>query len=137
MKTLRINHSLPVALLLSWLLCVSATHAGEREAQPQLELGKRVYDAWCVTCHGPGPGRDGRGLTGTEALEAKYDGKLPAILDERQDLTPEFVAAMVRYGVSVMPFFRRTEISDTELAALGAYLARLNPASHPQLPRRP
>jgi hypothetical protein len=44
---------------------------------------------------------------------------------------------MVRYGVSVMPFFRRTEISDTELAALGAYLARLNPASHPQLPRRP
>lgn len=132
MKMLTINHPLPRAVLLSWVLCVGTTHAGERAAQSQLALGERVYDAWCVTCHGPGPGRDGRGLTGTEALEAKYDGKLPPVLDERQDLTPGFVAAMVRHGVSVMPFFRRTEISDAELAALGAYLARLNPASHPQ-----
>lgn len=30
-----------------------------------------------------------------------------------------------------MPFFRRTEISDEELAALGAYLSRNNPNATP------
>jgi hypothetical protein len=30
----------------------------------------------------------------------------------------------VRHGVSIMPPFRKTEVSDTDLAALTAYLAR-------------
>ncbi len=30
----------------------------------------------------------------------------------------------VRRGVSIMPFFRKTEISDAQLDALAAYLAR-------------
>jgi mono/diheme cytochrome c family protein len=102
------------------------TEAQQKEA-PVVASGRVVYATWCVQCHGPGPGRDGRGLTGTEALEAKYNGKLPAILDERKDLTPQYVAYFVRHGASVMPFFRKTEISDTQLAELGAYLARLNP----------
>lgn len=95
-------------------------------AESAVSRGKRVYDTWCVQCHGPGPGRYGRGLTGTEALEAKYEGKLPAILDERTDLTPELVSYFVRNGASVMPFFRKTEITDQELEALSAYLSRLN-----------
>jgi mono/diheme cytochrome c family protein len=32
-------------------------------------------------------------------------------------------ASFVRSGVSVMPPFRKTEISDADLAALAAYLA--------------
>jgi mono/diheme cytochrome c family protein len=89
--------------------------------------GMQVYDRWCADCHGPGSGRYGRGLTGVEALEAKYNGEVPPLLSERTDLTPETVAFFVRNGVTVMPFFRKTEISDKELADLGAYLSRLNP----------
>ena len=58
------------------------------------------------------------------ALGVKYGGKVPAVLDERRDLVPEFVKTIVRNGVSVMPFFRKTEISDSDLDALAAYLAR-------------
>ena len=36
---------------------------------------------------------------------------------------PELTRAFVRTGVSVMPPFRKTEISDADLAALAAYLA--------------
>jgi hypothetical protein len=36
--------------------------------------------------------------------------------------------AFVRKGVSVMPFFRKTEIGDADLDALAAYLARNNKA---------
>lgn len=45
-------------------------------------------------------------------------------MEERTGMTPEFVAHYVRQGVSTMPFFRKTEIGDAELAALGAYLLR-------------
>jgi mono/diheme cytochrome c family protein len=47
----------------------------------------------------------------------------PALLEQRTDLAPEFTSAIVRTGVSVMPFFRKTEISDAELGALASYLA--------------
>jgi mono/diheme cytochrome c family protein len=85
-----------------------------------------VYDYWCAPCHAPGPGHPG-----TQALEAKYNGDPPAVLIEREDLTPETVALFVRQGVSVMAPFRKTEVSDADLAALGAYIAQahLEPAS--------
>jgi (+)-pinoresinol hydroxylase len=43
------------------------------------------------------------------------------------DLPATYVAFMVRHGMSVMPPFRKTEISNTELTALAAYLARNTP----------
>jgi len=58
------------------------------------------------------------------ALQAKYKGAVPALLDKRTDLTPAFVKTTVRNGVSVMPFFRKTEISDADLDAIAAYLTR-------------
>jgi (+)-pinoresinol hydroxylase len=36
---------------------------------------------------------------------------------------PEITRTFVRNGVTIMPFFRKTEISDEELDALAAYLA--------------
>jgi (+)-pinoresinol hydroxylase len=42
------------------------------------------------------------------------------------DLTgkvPEFVAIFIRHGVDGMPTFRKTEISDAEMADIGAYLS--------------
>ena len=87
-----------------------------------LQKGEKVFDYWCATCHGPG------NLPGTVALQAKYKGAKPALLSERTDLTPPVTKMFVRKGVSIMPFFRKTEISDADLDALAAYLARNNKA---------
>ena len=43
-------------------------------------------------------------------------------LIERTDMVPEFVELMVREGISMMPFFRPTEVSNADLDALTAYL---------------
>jgi (+)-pinoresinol hydroxylase len=81
--------------------------------------GKVVFDKWCAPCHAPGPGHPG-----TVALDALYKGKRPGALEQRTDLTPPVVKQFVRRGVSFMPFFRKTEVSDAELDALGAYLSK-------------
>ena len=87
--------------------------------EAQVEKGKEVYVYWCWNCHGEGVGKPG-----TVALAAKYKGTKPAILDQRMDLTPPTTKFFVRHGVSIMPFFRKTEVTDTQLDALAAYLAR-------------
>ena len=81
--------------------------------------GMRVYAKWCSHCHDPGVEHPG-----TLALTAKYDGVKSGVLLEWTDLRPELTSTFVRTGISIMPFFRKTEISDRELAALAAYLAR-------------
>ena len=136
MKTPPMLRLLSIPGLVSALLWAGTVHADEDAMSARQAVGKRVYETWCVACHGPGTGYYGRGLTGTEALEAKYEGKVPPVLDQRTDLTPEFVSVFVRHGASVMPFFRRTEISDDDLAALGAYLSRRNPALPPTVGAR-
>ncbi len=90
-------------------------------AQPQDQVGHGhdVFQYWCATCHGAGPGHPG-----TDALQSKYHGSMPALLEDRTDLSPETVRFFVRHGVTIMPFFRKTEISDADLDAIGAYLAR-------------
>ena len=85
----------------------------------QIEEGKKVYQNWCWNCHGEGVGKPG-----TQALAAKYKGSKPAILDQRTDLTPALTKVFVRKGISIMPFFRKTEITDAQLDSLAAYLAR-------------
>ena len=80
--------------------------------------GNDVFENWCAPCHAPGPRHPG-----TQALEALYKGAKPAPLEQRTDLVPELTRSFVRTGVSVMPPFRKTEISDADLEALAAYLA--------------
>jgi hypothetical protein len=63
-------------------------------------------------------------LPDTVALETKYKGAIHAVPSERMDLFPPATKTFVRKGVSVMPFFRKTEISDAGLDALAAYIAR-------------
>jgi (+)-pinoresinol hydroxylase len=85
-----------------------------------IQKGEKVYTYWCATCHGEGA------LPGTVALQTKYKGAKPALLSERTDLIPAVTKTFVRHGVSIMPFFRKTEISDSDLDALAAYIARNN-----------
>ena len=88
------------------------------EGQPR---GYVQYQNYCSMCHGEGPGKPG-----TLALQAKYKGAEPALLDKRTDFTLQLVKTFVRNGVSIMPFFRKTEISDADLDAIAAYLTRNN-----------
>jgi len=95
---------------------VRATVSGE--GQPK---GYVQYQDYCSMCHGEGPGRPG-----TMALQAKYKGAVPALLAERTDLTPQLIKMYVRNGISIMPIFRKTEISDADLDAIAEYLTRNN-----------
>ena len=80
--------------------------------------GKAVYEHWCAPCHAPGPGHPG-----TQSLQVKYAGKLPPVLLDRTDLSPQAVTVFVRQGVLLMAPFRKTQITDGELSALTAYVA--------------
>jgi mono/diheme cytochrome c family protein len=127
MKTIGISFGLALGLL---LLAQSFAVQGERVpsawvpstpsagGQPK---GYVEYEKFCSQCHGKGVGKPG-----TLALAAKYEGKRPALLADRTDLTAEIIKAFVRNGVSVMPLFRKTEISDQELDAIASYLTRNN-----------
>jgi (+)-pinoresinol hydroxylase len=103
-----------VAILLSF---APSTFASPDDAQ--IERGHKVYDKWCLPCHGAGPGKPG-----TDSLRQR--GQNPAVLDERTDLTAPMIKQFVRHGVLFMPMFRKTEISDADLDAIAAYLTRKN-----------
>jgi mono/diheme cytochrome c family protein len=88
-------------------------------APPGSSRGYLEYQNSCSVCHGPMPERPG-----TRALAAKYRDSLPAILEQRTDLKPEFIRTIVRNGISLMPPFRKTEVTDEQLDAIVAYLTR-------------
>jgi (+)-pinoresinol hydroxylase len=104
------------AVAATWLLVVSPASAAAPAAEAA--LGESVYKHWCVHCHA-----NGRGNPGTQSLQVKYGGRVPAVLLERTDLTAAAIAVFVRQGVQSMPPFRKTEITDAELTALSAWLA--------------
>ncbi len=112
-RTLQIT---PLALLLA--VATSSARAAPPTVEP-LESGRAVYEHWCAPCHAAGPGHPG-----TQSLQVKYGGRIPPVLLDRTDLTPQLVAQFVRQGVLSMAPFRKTEITDAELAALAAYVAR-------------
>ena len=86
-------------------------------AKPARSAGGKIFDKWCSDCHSTAAG------PGSLALQRKYRGSFPAVLEQRSDLHPDYLKVVVRYGVSFMPSFRKTEISDADLALLAAYLA--------------
>jgi (+)-pinoresinol hydroxylase len=94
--------------------------AAAEDAGPPAERGAAVFNNWCSACHGRGP----ENAPGTTSLQFKYQGALPAALEDREDLTPEQVALYVREGIATMPFYRKTELGDADLAALTAYLVK-------------
>jgi (+)-pinoresinol hydroxylase len=105
--------------LIAALACLGSGHASAQD----LPHGKAVFDLWCGSCHKPlGPYVSS--VAGTSVLQRKYKGAKPAALEERTDLDAATVKTFVRHGVKFMPFFRKTEISDSDLDDLSAYLAR-------------
>jgi mono/diheme cytochrome c family protein len=125
-----LTSTLRSALLLSLVamgpVCVAQAQNASQKSAPSKPAaaapaasGQAVYEKWCAPCHAAGPGHPG-----TQSLQLKYAGKTPAVLLDRADLTAEMVSVFVRQGILMMAPFRKTEISDAELAALSAYVAR-------------
>jgi len=98
----------------------SRTTAAVEDSGAPLERGAAVFNNWCSACHSRGP----QNAPGTASLQNKYQGSVPAALEDRRDLTPEVVKVFVRNGVAMMAPFRKTEVSDADLEALASYLAR-------------
>ncbi len=116
-----------VTIVVAGLAILTTAALGQNA--PSADTGKVVFDKWCTPCHGavaPAGGLGDGALPGTSALRVKYNGELPAVLEERTDLAPEFIETVVRGGLFGMPITRKTEVSDSELEDIIAYLTRSN-----------
>lgn len=102
---------------LALMLGASAAHAATPPA-PKAE-GERLYAYHCAPCHA-----EGTGHPGTQALQLKYNGQMPALLTQRRDLTPDTLHYFIRNGVNAMPYFRKTEISDAAILAIAGFLTK-------------
>jgi mono/diheme cytochrome c family protein len=102
----------PPAQYIGWTRTAVAAPAGS-------PIGYVQFQNSCAVCHAPGPAHPG-----TRALAYKYHGQAPGPLEERTNLAPDLVKYVVRHGVSVMPMFRKTELSDADLDAIVVYLTR-------------
>ena len=95
-----------------------AARAGEDSAQ-KLEEGKKLFHARCGYCHLVGG-------TGTIML-ARRLGKDRSLLEERTDLSADYIKKITRVGINGMPPHNRIELPDSELDSIAIYLTR--PAS--------
>jgi mono/diheme cytochrome c family protein len=115
------------AKMVAALLIAPLLQAGTSLAQDaaSAERGRATFEQSCAPCHGAGIGDDGRAmLPGTDALRIKYQGALPALLEQRTDLNEEAIRTFVRRGTWSMPPFRPTEITERDIQDIAAYLRR-------------
>jgi mono/diheme cytochrome c family protein len=111
------------------LLLLSCRVASAQDAA-SVERGQARFEHSCAPCHGAGIGDDGRAmLPGTDALRIKYQGSLPALLEQRTDLNAEAIRTFVRRGTWSMPPFRPTEITERDIQDIAAYLRRSSAAA--------
>lgn len=93
--------------------------AGSSEAAKAVVAGnggKKLFELHCVSCHGAGPGHPG-----TQRLGERVGEERAALLS-RGELPPDYIKLVVREGFKLMPPFRPTEITDSQLDALAAYV---------------
>ncbi|PSM53077.1 putative cytochrome c [Campylobacter blaseri] len=119
MKIVKIlaKFGLLMAILSSFAIAENSIKMSDIPQDETLQRGKKVYDYWCLPCHGAN-------MPGTNALVVLYkDSGIPTELTKRTDLVPELVEFFVREGKHSMPFFRKTEINDEDMKALSEYLS--------------
>lgn len=78
--------------------------------------GKTLFTRNCGGCHLD------RGF-GTRALSARVPAE-QAKLEDRPDLTADYVQTAVRHGIGSMPAIRRSELTEAELRSIAAYLGK-------------
>jgi mono/diheme cytochrome c family protein len=83
-------------------------------------VGEQKYQLFCAGCHDPGDGHPG-----TMKL-ALLKGEDQSVLLERTDLNAEYIRFVVRDGMQEMAPFRPTDINDSELDSLIAFILSNN-----------
>ena len=83
--------------------------------------GEALFSNRCGACHLAGG--MGTNLL-TKQRVAAGEPPQSGLLANRTDLTPDYVKSVVRMGKVAMPRLSRTEVTDSELDAIAAYLAR-------------
>jgi mono/diheme cytochrome c family protein len=117
------------ALGLAGLIFAAGTAAVNAQ-DAAVQRGDAKFQHSCAPCHGPGPGDDGRAmLPGTAALQIKYNGTVPAVLEARTGLTADVLKVFLRQGSWSMPPFRPTEVTDAEIEDIAAYVAESSKAA--------
>ena len=81
--------------------------------RPDATGGEALYIEHCMACHGP------NGM-GTGLLGRRMDADL---LEERDNLTVQYVVLAARQGIGNMPAIPRGEVTDEEMQAIAEYLA--------------
>jgi mono/diheme cytochrome c family protein len=102
-----------LALRLS-LLTITVPAIGEVVNQS----GKAVFERHCSHCHAPGIDHPGT------LMLSVTRGEVNAVLEQRKDLTAEYVKLVVRQGLKTMPAFKPTTLTHEELKAVVDYLNR-------------
>jgi len=113
---------LAIAAMILAGACFLSTGAVARardDSTQKIEEGKKLFHARCGYCHMAGG-------TGTIMLGRRL-GKDRSLLEERTDLTAEYIKKITRVGINSMPPHNRIELPDSELDLIAAYLTR--PAS--------
>jgi len=113
------------AIALAGVAVVAGSSAASAQERSAVERGRATFEYSCAPCYGAGRGDDGRAmLPGTDALRIKYLGTVvPAVLEQRRNLTAAALKVFVRRGTWSMPPFRPTEVTDAAIEDIAAYLA--------------
>ncbi len=78
--------------------------------------GQGLFEKWCSPCHGVGE-------AASIFLDKKYQGAIPGVIEQRNDITRELVTLRIRTQIPGMPAFRPTELTDMEVSQIADYLA--------------
>jgi len=105
-----------VAGLLLALAALAPAAAGAADAPP----GKPLFAARCGMCH--------QTIGMAVGLLSRRPGDTSkGLLEDRADLSAEFVYVVARMGTGNMPRVSRAEVSDDELREISLYLSRGKP----------
>lgn len=121
-----------IRALAGLLAALVLTSTGAQEPDDAAaERGAEIYRTICAPCHDALPeGAAIEMLPGPESLTLKYRGALSPYITERPDLASyEVLSMFLRKGTGSMPPFRKTELSDEDIAAIAAYFARTSAGS--------
>jgi mono/diheme cytochrome c family protein len=105
-----------IAMTISMAISMTGANLAARDTSPKAEDGKTLFHARCGYCHLEGG-------TGTIMLGRRL-GKDRALLENRTDLSADYIAHVVRAGIGSMPRHTRIELPDSELDSIAAYLTR-------------
>jgi (+)-pinoresinol hydroxylase len=96
-------------------IAVESTQASQPLTDDQ-SRGRSLFNESCSFCHGE------RGHATT--LLAKRLGTDNAVLERRTNLSAELIRHVTRHGINSMPWYRRAELSDSDLELIITYLTR-------------